>query len=133
MIVPQLIRIISFLTLHPERLYRENQNTIANYTGPRWAHNCEVKQATVDVLSQYHGASLRELVLGPYHIFGDTQSRTAMTNLETLSVSSLLSVHGTLGSPAPCYNYMVDNRFTLSTLDIGFEANLVRSYIAGAT
>ena len=52
-----------------------------------------------------------------------------MTNLETLSVPSLLSVHGTASSCVPYY--MVDSRSTLSTLDIGFEASLVRSYVAG--
>ena len=53
-----------------------------------------------------------------------------MTNLETLSVPSLLSVHGAASSCVPYH--MVDSRSTLSTLDIGVEASLVRSYIAGA-
>lgn len=91
-----------------------------------------MKQATVDVLVKYQGASLRTLSLGPYSDSGNYPV-ALMCQLQTLRMKalSMRSMAIVPGVGLSFVSFLVGlNCDTLRRIDLGVEITLVKKYIA---
>ena len=85
-------------------------------------------KATVEILWEYHGASMKTLKLGPYHL--EHNEYTAfLGSLQTLCIPSILPA--TSAHRSYIHSLICANSKTLRQLDLGVETSLVKKALKG--